>query len=251
MNKNLILEIGTEELPHSFIPSALQQLKDKVQNALSESRIEFKSIFVSATPRRLALYIENVAETQEEKREKIYGPPQKLAYDEKGKPTDKAKGIAAKYGLSAKDLKVEKISGKGLYVLVEKKEKGKSTVEILKSLLPEVILSLQFPKSMRWGEESIRFARPIRWILALFGTKTINFSVGNISSSNFTWGHLILSSQSCKIAEADWQKFKELLKKVNVKIDDGERKSAILKEAKKKLTQNEKGEIDERGNRVV
>ena len=245
MNKNLILEIGTEELPHSFIPSALHQLKEKIQNTFSANCIGFESISVLATPRRLVLYAENVAETQEEKREKIYGPPQKLAYDEKGKPNDKAKGFATKYGLSVKDLKVEEIPGKGLYVLVDKKEKGKSTVDILKPLLPGLILSLQFPKSMRWGEESIRFARPIRWILALFGTKIINFSVGDIFSSNLTFGHFILSPNSCKIDEADWGKFKNLLKKADVIIDDKERKSAILKEANNKLAQNEKTEIDE------
>ncbi|HIE44386.1 MAG TPA: glycine--tRNA ligase subunit beta [Candidatus Omnitrophica bacterium] len=245
MPKDLLLEIGTEELPPRFIPSALHQLQERIEKGFTDNHIEFKQIYVCATPRRLVVKVKELGEAQQERVEKIYGPPQKLAYDENGNPTDKAKGFAAKYGLDVGALKIEEISKKGCYVVLERREKGEPSIKILKKLLPDIILSLQFPKSMKWGCESISFGRPIRWLLCLFGSQSVSFSLGSLTSGTFTYGHPVLSPGPYKIQDAEWSEFRNILRDAKVIVDDEERKGIILKEIQRILHQNEILELDE------
>jgi len=242
---NLLLEIGTEEIPAHFIPSTLEQLKAKVEEALTANRIEYKKISVFSTPRRLVVFGANLSSQQKAKIEKFYGPPAQLAYDEKGQPTDKAIGFAKKQGIPLKELKVEDLPKKGKYVVAEKKEKGEPTSSVLSKLLPQIILTLQFPKSMRWGRKTILFARPIRWILAILGKEILKFSVAGIESANLTFGHHLLNPQSIPLPEADWQNYQNLLRKAQVVIDESERKGIVQNQIQENITKSEKAEMDE------
>ena len=140
------------------------------------------------TPRRLVLFIESVSEKQKDVEVKKMGPSKQAAFDSKGKPTQAAIGFAKSQSVPVESLKLIQTE-KGEYVCALKEEAGKPTLELLPSILPKLILSIPFQKSMRWADVSIRFARPIHWILALFGGEVIPFEVGNVRSGDVTYGH--------------------------------------------------------------
>jgi glycyl-tRNA synthetase beta chain len=166
--KELLLEIGTEEIPAGFIPQALMDLETLVKKELEASRIDFNGIKTLGTPRRLVLVIESVSEKQRDEETKKIGPSKQSAFDAKGNPTKAAIGFAKSQSVPVESLTMIQTE-KGEYVCAVKKESGRATSEILSTLLPKWILSIPFQKSMRWADVPIRFARPIHWILALFG----------------------------------------------------------------------------------
>ena len=179
--KELLLEIGTEEIPAGFIPQALMDLEALAKKELEVNRIDFNGIKTLGTPRRLVLVIDSVAEKQRNEETKKIGPSKQAAFDAKGNPTKAAIGFAKSQSVSVESLTLIQTE-KGEYVCAVKKEPGRETPEILSSLLPKILLSIPFKKSMRWADVPIRFARPIHWILALFGGEIIPFEVGNIRS---------------------------------------------------------------------
>ncbi|NIX14645.1 MAG: glycine--tRNA ligase subunit beta [Candidatus Dadabacteria bacterium] len=229
MDKDLILEIGTEEIPAGFLESSTARLKEIITKVFSDLNLGFSDITVYYTPRRITLRITGLPEKQEDITEHHTGPPKAIAYDNDGKPTKAAIGFAKKFGLDVKKLKLVE-NDKGQFLGFTKNIKGKPTAKILKEQLPDIILKIPFPKSMRWRTSNISFARPIRWILCLFNNKTLKFSIYNITSSNKSYGHRFLSPKSFK-AET-WNSYISQLENSYVVLDQHHRTEIIAREVR-------------------
>ncbi len=200
---NLLLEIGTEELPPSDVDAALAQLREKIPAFLKELRLSHGAIRVEGTPRRLTLFVEDLAPVQEDLETLVKGPPAARAFDESGAPTKAALGFARGKGVDVNDLQIREIDG-GEYVTAVLREKGRPAPLALAEALPELLASLRFKKSMRWlPGENVAFSRPIRWILALLGETVIPFSYAGVESDRLTRGLRPLDSPSIEIDSAD------------------------------------------------
>jgi glycyl-tRNA synthetase beta chain len=221
---SLLLEIGTEEIPAGYISQALDALAATVKQKLDEARIEHGSAQIFATPRRLAIKVENVAGKQAAVQSEIVGPPAKVSFDEGGKPTVAALKFAEKVGVAVKNLRVKE-TPKGDYLCAEKTEPGLATRTLLKDILPEVILAIPFPKKMRWAALEIEFARPIRTILALLGRTVVQFQLGYLKSSRYTFGHYFMAPGRIKLDSAD--DYIEALRSAHVLVDVQERKAML------------------------
>ena len=232
MDRNVLIEIGTEEIPAGYLKNAAVSFEKSLTELFSENKISFSKIDTFYTPRRLAVIVEKTAEKQEKIVNKIKGPPAALAY-KNGKPTKMAIGFASSKGISVDSLKVETIQGNE-YVIAEIETPIRNTEGILKEKLPFVIKDIEFPKRMRWEESNFLFARPIRWIVAMFGNKAIPFSVAGVNSSDVTRGNRLISKGKIKVTPSDYE---NKLKKSFVIINPEKRisilKDLIIKEAKK------------------
>ena len=222
--KELLLEIGTEEIPAGFIPQALVDLEALVKKELEVSRIDFNGIKTLGTPRRLVLVVESVSERQRDEETKKIGPSKQAAFDAKGNPTKAAIGFAKSQSVPVESLTMIQTE-KGEYVCAVKKESGRPTSELLAALLPKWILSIPFQKSMKWADVPIRFARPIHWILALFGGEVVSFEVGNIRSGKITYGHRFMHSGPVPVK--DFQSYLQKTREASVIVDPVERKKKI------------------------
>jgi glycyl-tRNA synthetase beta chain len=225
--KPLLFEIGCEEIPARFVLKGLDILQDAFKNLFIDSSIDFSSIKGYGTPRRLALLIENVAEKQKDRTIEATGPPRKIAYDDSGAPTKAAVGFAKSLNLDVNDLVIKK-TDRGEYVAATVEEKGRPTAEVLTESLPQLISSLHLPKSMRWGDGSMKFFRPIHWILTLFGNKMVSFELDGLKSGNITYGHRFLSPGAIALGEP--AEYLRGLSKNSVIADIEERKKIILKQ---------------------
>ena len=226
--KNILLEIGTEEIPSRFIPDALETLKRNAEAALAANRIEFKDAKTYATPRRLVLIITNASEAQTEVVEMLKGPPISTAYDRNGEPTRAAEGFAKGKGITVNDLKEIEVNGVK-YIAAEVRQESKATLDVLPELLKNLIAGLTFPKSMYWDNSGVKFARPIRWIVALADDKVIPFKFGNVESGRKTSGHRFMGKKAIEVENA--AEFLDVLYDNNVILDQEKRlqkmKSAI------------------------
>ncbi len=220
----LLLEIGTEEIPARFLPEAIAKLKENAAGLLTEQRIPYGDIRAFATPRRLALIAE-IAESQTENEKEVWGPPVNVAFDKDNKPTKAAEAFARSNGMAIEAL-LRKEKGKGTYLVAAIKESANPTAGLLPELLAKLILSLAFPKSMRWGEGSIRFPRPIHWILALYRNEPVGFEIEGIKSGISTRGHRFLSPVVVDVR--DDRTYFNALKDNLVVLDTEERKKMIL-----------------------
>ncbi|MDI6601714.1 MAG: glycine--tRNA ligase subunit beta [Thermoanaerobacteraceae bacterium] len=230
MAKDMVFEIGTEELPAKYIPDTVIQLKEKAEEKFKSSMLAYETIKVYATPRRLILYIKNLAEKQEDYVVTTKGPARKSAFDEQGNPTKALLGFLNGQKAALEDIKIRELNG-AEYVYVDKEVSGRLTDELLKEILPDIIKLLGFPKSMRWGNYDMRFARPIRWLLAIYGDEIIHFDIENVNSSNYTYGHRFLSSGKLIIENTDM--FFKKLKESYVVYDQDERRQIIIDNSKK------------------
>lgn len=221
----LLLEIGTEEIPARFLPYALNILKEKTELILGEYHIGFSDIRVYATPRRLALVVHGIPPMQKDRIKEVYGPPKKASFDEEGKPTRAAVGFAKTHGVDVNSL-VIKAKDKGEYVVAIMEQKGVAVKYLLPEILRKIILSLNFPKSMRWGYYNLRFVRPLRWILALFDGELIPFEIDNIKSGNVTKGHRFLSPGAFMIKEIT--SYTHMLESNYVIVDQDARRKMIM-----------------------
>ena len=196
-NKTLLLEIGTEEIPAHVMPKILSQLKDLAVTAFKDSRIEIGEIKTLGTPRRLALLVNNVSERQADISEERKGPSVKIAFDADGKPSKAAIGFARGQKINPEDLIT-----KNNYVYAVIHKAGQPTDEMLKTILPKIICSLNFPNNMRWGSLEFKFIRPIRWIVSLFGDEIIPFEIANVKAGRKSRGHRFLGNGDFEIANA-------------------------------------------------
>lgn len=195
MPKDVLIEIGMEEVPARFIRDAAEQLKHKIAAFLKESRIEHGNIRVFATPRRMAVLFEQTAEGQQDIREDVKGPSKKIAMDDNGDWTKAALGFARSQGVEPASLSLKDVNGTQ-YVFAVKEQKGGESAAVLGQALPELISSMTFPKNMRWGSGSLRFVRPIRWIAALFGDDIIPFEIAGVPSGRISRGHRFLGRET-------------------------------------------------------
>ncbi len=225
--KDLLLEIGLEEVPARFILDAADQLSSKVKELLESHHIEFGAIHSFSTPRRLAVLVEDVNEKQNDLHEEVKGPAKKIAMDENGNWTKAAVGFTKGQGKTVDDIYFKDIKGVE-YVFVKKHIEGRPTKEVLKNL-NQVITGISFPINMRWKDYDLRYIRPIRWLVALFGAEVIDLEITGVKSGNVTYGHRFLGG---KITIDKPEDYREKLKSDFVIADYEERRSKITEQIK-------------------
>ncbi|MDQ0058354.1 glycine--tRNA ligase subunit beta [Paenibacillus harenae] len=224
MAKDLLLEIGLEEVPARFVRGAMNQLKDKMVKWLADSRISHGEVVAYATPRRLALLIRDVAEKQSDMNEEAKGPSRKIAQDEQGNWSKAALGFARSQGVEPDQLYFQELAGVE-YVYASKSSIGVETAGVLPEGLPSLITSMSFPKNMRWGAHELRFVRPIRWLVAMFGAEVIPFEITGVATGNVSRGHRFLGGEAV-IEEAG--QYAEKLREQQVIVDVSEREKLIV-----------------------
>lgn len=228
--KNFLFEIGTEEMPFWAVESGITQLKENAEKLFNDNGIKIEGLKVTGGPRRLVL-LAMLAERQEERIIETKGPAYSSAFDKKGKPLKAVEGFARSHGVSINDLVIKEQNG-GKYVYAVKKVEPKETVEFLKEKLPGLIQALNFEKSMKWDDSGIRFVRPIRWIVCLFGDQVVEVKIGNLIAGRQTQGHRFLSQGKIVIKDVSLYE-EELEKKGNVIVDKAKRREVIIEEANK------------------
>ncbi len=222
---DFILEIGTEEIPARFLENTQKELIRQFSEALSEANLAFEAIKSYATPRRAVLHIQNLAEKQDVKEETFSGPAQKIAYQEDGALSKAAQGFLRGHNAKEEDIFLLETE-KGVYIAIKKMVGGLSAKEVLENICPKIILSLPFPKKMRWGSSRLTYARPIHWILALLDSTVVNFKIDALDSSNQIDGHRIHGQKARSIAST--AEYFQALKDESIVLDAEDRKNTII-----------------------
>ena len=223
MAKDLLFEIGAEEIPAGFMPNILGQLKQLAETKLNDAHLPFESIATYGTPRRLALIVKGLADTSAEISERHKGPSASIAYDADGNVTKAAIGFARGKGLDVADLVVE--DG---YIYAETKTAGVPAKDIVTDMLPQLITGLNFPKSMHWGNLDAKFVRPVRWLVALLDEEVIPVEFATVKSGNVTRGHRFLGADEITIKNA--ASYVDTLKENFVMVDQDARRELISKQ---------------------
>ena len=223
MAKDLLFEIGAEEIPAGFMPNILGQLKQLAETKLNDAHLPFESIATYGTPRRLALIVKGLADTSAEISERHKGPSASIAYDADGNATKAAIGFARGKGLDVADLVVE--NG---YIYAETKSAGVPAKDIVTDMLPQLITGLNFPKSMHWGNLDAKFVRPVRWLVALLDEEVIPVEFATVKSGNVTRGHRFLGADEITIKNAS--SYVDTLKENFVMVDQDARRELISKQ---------------------
>ena len=223
MAKDLLFEIGAEEIPAGFMPNILGQLKQLAETKLNDAHLPFESIATYGTPRRLALIVKGLADTSAEISERHKGPSASIAYDADGNATKAAIGFARGKGLDVADLVVE--DG---YIYAETKTAGVPAKDIVSEMLPQLITGLNFPKSMHWGDLDAKFVRPVRWLVALLDEEVIPVEFATVKSGNVTRGHRFLGADEITIKNA--ASYVDTLKENFVMVDQDARRELISKQ---------------------
>ena len=229
MRKELLLEIGSEEIPAGFIGPALDNMRKGLAAKLAEQDLQYDDIHTAATPRRLAICVRGLVSQQPDREEEFVGPARKAAFDKEGKPTKAALGFAQSKGAAVEELQVVD-TPKGEYVMLIRQCNGKKTENLLPGILEGLIESLSFPKSMRWGRGNISFARPIHWLVALYDGRVVDFKVGDIRSSAVTRGHRFMSPWEIEVR--GFAQYKDVLRQNSVLADLAERREAVISEVR-------------------
>lgn len=224
MSRDIILEIGTEEIPASYLPPALDQITKLAEKELEAQRIPFGEAKAYATPRRIVLHVTGVSEEQETSVKEVMGPARNVAFDDKGNPTRAAEGFAKGQGIDVKDLSIVS-TPKGEYVAAVRSEASQPSSEILPEIMPRIITSLHFPKFQRWGYLNLKFPRPIRWIVCLFGSDVVKFELEGIKSGRMMRGHRFMAPGPFEIKDA--KDYFRQIKKAKVILDQDERRKII------------------------
>lgn len=227
MAKDLFLEIGCEEIPAGFIPKAMADLEALIRRELESARLQFGEIVTLGTPRRLALSVQGIDERQADAELTALGPAKQVAYDAEGKPTRACEGFARGQGVEVAALKIV-TTEKGEYIAAVKSEKGRASAELLAEILPRMITSIPFKKSMRWSDLEVRFARPVHWIVALFGGIVVPFRFGNIESGKVSRGHRFMANSTFPVQ--DFANYLEECERHFVIPDPKKRKEIIATE---------------------
>lgn len=223
--KDLLFEIGTEEMPSAPLYKAALQLEVEARSALESANLGFKSIKVMHTPRRLVLMVDALDEQAQDVTAIHKGPAKSVGYTPEGEPTRAVEGFARGKGVSVDDLEIRTVDGvEYIYAVVE--VSGAKSSEILPKLLSDLITSLDWQKSQRWGSGSVRFVRPVRWLLALYGGTVVPVTFGDLTASNITRGHRFLAPQSVEIKSM--REYERVLEGNSVIVSQDKRRSMIL-----------------------
>jgi glycyl-tRNA synthetase beta chain len=225
MGAELLLEIGTEEIPADYLDNGIRELKRLAESYLREARIEVEGGLSSyGTLRRLVLVGRGIAENQADAIQDMTGPPKKIAFDNDGNPTKAAIGFAQKQGVPVDALEILD-TPKGEYLYVKRMVPGRPTIELISEIFPDLIAHIPWPKSMRWGKGEFSFVRPIHWILALFNGEVIPFEVAGVKSGNKSRGHRFMAPQIMEIR--DLQDYAKKLRAGSVLLDAEERMEEV------------------------
>lgn len=226
--RTFVLEIGTEELPANDLDTALAQLAECVPTRLQEARLSYTQLRVLGTPRRLIVLVDGLMPGQQASEQVIKGPPVHAAFDASGRPTAAAEGFARKHGLKPEALEVREIEGNP-YVVAVKRDAGRPTPEVLAELLPDLIGSLRFQKSMRWNQTNVAFSRPLRWYVALFGDQVVPFEYAGVVSGRASRSSRAENSSPLVIPSAE--EYLQVLAEHHIVAAPDERKQQIAQQA--------------------
>ena len=221
----LLLEIGTEELPSHFIAPALASLQEQAERLFAEARLSYGSVRTYGTPRRLTLVVDNLAWHQTSIVKEAMGPSKSVAFDQSGQPTRAAIGFAAGQGVPVGTLQVRQ-TPKGDYLFAVKQEEGRPAKTVLQELLPHLIGQLSFPKSMKWNEAGVRFARPVRWLVAIVGGAVLPIQAAGIKAGNRTYGHRVKAGGKPLVVQ-DFKSYRTTLERGGVLVDQARRRAEI------------------------
>lgn len=235
---DLIFEIGSEEIPASFIIPAASQLEQLFTEKMEDLGLSFEAVTQFATPRRLALVVKGIDHRQQDTEEVLLGPSKKAGYDSNGQPTGAAQGFARSKGAAVEDLEVVE-TPKGEYLQLTRTVQGKQTDELLPAVLKDIILALSFPKSMKWGANQYSFARPIQWLVALFNGKVIELEHEGIVAGSKTSGHRFMAPDFVEVADAGG--YEKRLAEVSVIGDFDSRRAEVLREINKAVSEADFG----------
>ena len=223
--RDFLLEIGTEEIPARFMPWALEESRRLFSEALREAHIEHSEVFTYGTPRRLAILARDIAQKQEDRVEQYRGPLWSQAFDATGNPTKAAMGFAKSKDVDIDDLKSTFVNGQE-YVLAEVRQEGRETVSILPDICLGVIRRLVFPKNMFWDDPAIRYARPIRWLVALWGDSVLPLRFGQLESGRKSRGHRFMGDKNLEIPSP--KEYMDILFANFVIVDPSKRREKML-----------------------
>jgi glycyl-tRNA synthetase beta chain len=227
MATDLLFEIGTEEIPAGMIPPALRQLEADLAKALDDARLAHGEVKAVGTPRRLCVWARKVAPAQEDARTEALGPSVAAAFDAEGKPTPAAEGFAKSQGVPvAKLARVQ--TPKGERLAVHRVEKGQRAEKVLPGLLGRLVAGVKFRKAQRWGDETVTFARPVRWMTALYGGKALKVAYGDVVSGKGTFGHRFVAPKAIALSGKP-EEYVKKLRKASVLVDPEERRAAVVK----------------------
>ncbi|MFW6280419.1 MAG: glycine--tRNA ligase subunit beta [Halanaerobium sp.] len=221
MADNLIFEIGTEEMPAESMQVFRRDYLNTAENIFNKNNLEYSEMNVYSTPRRLVLYVKKLSEKQKDNKEVVRGPAVNIAFDDEGNATRAGQGFARGQGVKVEDL-IEKDG----YLYAENIEKGKKTTEVLSNILLDIVKKVPLPKAMRWGSVEMEFIRPIKWILALFGSREIQLEIAEVKSSNYSIGHRFLSNGKIRINNAD--NYFDKLEKGYIIVKENKRREIII-----------------------
>lgn len=237
---DFLLEVGTEEIPARFMDSVLEQLKELTAKTFEEQRLSYDKIYTYGTPRRIVLHVTGLSPEQESLLQEVKGPAAKVAFNEAGEASRAAQGFAKSQGVSVEDLIIKPV-GPVEYVFAVKKEEGRPTPEVLAEISPTLISGLHFPKPMRWGDMDLRFARPIRWLVALYGQHVVEFDFAGLKAGRLTYGHRFLSKGTLEVKDA--QDYLEKIRAAYVMVDPVERRETIWRQVQE-LANAEGGRVE-------
>lgn len=225
MARDLLLEVGAEEIPASFIAPALEDLQRVLTERMAEARLKHGEVRVFGTPRRLAVWVKGVADSGEDIVKEVLGPSAKAAFDAQGKPTKAAEKFAESLKLPVDQLG-RTTTAKGEYVSARVEEKGRPAADILQDALHTAVHSINFKKSMRWGDVDMAFARPVQWLVALLGGDVLPVVFGDVKSGRTTYGHRFLANGPIELkAPADYE---AALEKAHVVADVAKRRALLV-----------------------
>ncbi len=229
----LLFEIGTEEIPAGYIEQALKYMKDSSAKQFADLGLQFGTITTAATPRRLTLIVSDLEEKQADRTFEHVGPAVKAGFDANGEPTRAALGFAGSKGVTVESLQIVD-TPKGKYLMAIEEVEGKPTFELLPAVFMSLVSGIVFPKSMRWADHTMSFARPIQWILALLDDEVVEFQLESVSSSNFTMGHRFMANNSIPVANG--KAYEETLRQNHVIVDPAKRRELVISEVNKAVS---------------
>ncbi|MCD6415861.1 MAG: glycine--tRNA ligase subunit beta [Planctomycetes bacterium] len=222
----LLYEIGAEEIPAGYLEPALEQLAGQIGSRLEEAGLPPQQIRTAGSPRRMTVAATGIPQGQPARRRRTVGPPAGVAFDEEGNPTPAAEGFARSQGVAVEELETVETE-KGAYVAVSVEEPGMSAAELLPEILVEATVSISFPKSMRWEKSGLRFARPIRWLVALLDGEALPVAIAGVEAGRLTRGHPFLSGGEIELSDASFERYRDALAANGVIVDIDERREAI------------------------
>ncbi len=226
MNRqSLIFEIGVEEIPSQYVATMAESLRENAEKMIAELRLSCDSVKVYYTPRRFALTVKNLSDEQEELKLTVKGPARKIAFDQDGNPTKALQGFLTKNQKEVADIYTIS-DAKAEYVAVDVVKEGEKTVDVLKDALSKLVFQIYNPNPMHWASYKIKFIRPIRWLMALYGDQVIPSEIECATAGNVTWGHRTLADHAIEIANAD--AYMDEMEKAYVIVDQDKRRDMIV-----------------------